>query len=225
MTDFNSKKADALLYMSVGALVREDLDFWNSLDGSNSVFDKKFNKRIKKLFLREAKHYADTAPIRSLKRALVTCLIILSAAFLLSMSIAAVRNEFLGTISKWFDEYVVINFIADDTAAESIIKKEPAYIPDGYEKIVGIDTPFMCTADYYFNKDLMFSYSQQPISSGSAFDNENCEISELKINGFDAILFKGSDYNTLYYHDDISSYTITGCISSDELIKIANSIQ
>ena len=71
----------------------------------------------------------------------------------------------------------------------------------------------------------MFSYSQQPISSGSAFDNENCEISEIKINNFDAILFKGSDYNTLYYHDDISSYTITGCISSDELIKIANSIQ
>ncbi len=226
ITDINSKAIDALLYVSVEALVQEDLDYFNSIDDSNIIINPKFDNKMYKLLSKKKNDIQSALWIINLKRAAVACLIILSTTFVLSMSIDAVRNEFFGAISNWFDEYVIIHFVSKTDEAVTITKKEPIYVPEGCERKVITDNPFMYSIEYYHDNELLFAYTQQTIKASSAYDAENSEIKEIKINGLPGILFISDiGYTTIYFSDNKYSYTLCGFIDSSELITISESVK
>lgn len=227
MTEFESAKMDALLFISAKTIVDDDLKLWYSINDNDIVINKKHDRKIRKMFMYETKTIPDSIRMRNSKRVIAACLIIMSIMMILAMSITAVRKEFINAVSEWFEKYVVIYFIAEteDGLSAEIIKKEPAIIPEDCDKNVVIDTPFTYAIDYYKNGELILTYLQKPLEKETSFDNEKHSISEIQVNSYSAILFENDDNTILYFHDDKYSYTMTGIINSEEIIKIAESIK
>lgn len=227
MTEFESAKMDALLFISAKTIVDDDLKLWYSINDNDIVINKKHDRKIRKMFMYETKTIPDSIRMRNSKRVIAACLIIMSIMMILAMSITAVRKEFINAVSEWFEKHVVIYFIAEteDGLSAEIIKKEPAIIPDDCDKNVVIDTPFTYAIDYYKNGELILTYLQKPLEKETSFDNEKHSISEIQVNSYSAILFENDDNTILYFHDDKYSYTMTGIINSEEIIKIAESIK
>lgn len=229
MIAYNSNM-DALLKASANSLLDEDIELFDSIDTSNTKISDKAIRRIR----RKIKNYGKKTLWESIpvgyRRVVAAILICCTVSFGLCMSISAIREEVVSTFLEWYDKFVSVFYVTEETPPSAIEEyREPRLQLNGTEKqtIARADTLHMI--HYYGENGLEMGYQQLLITdSSSDIDNKNCSVKEVQVNKNEAQLFSYEDGSrTIVWHDNEYAYSIISytSISSDLIIAIAESVK
>ncbi len=170
--------------------------------------------------------------IQQLEKILVTvkktaaCIaIILGITFGILLQNDEVRAACYDVIVSIYDRFIEFRYY--DKGGDGEIIGIPGYLPAGYEEMSDESR-----AGYIFK---CFSNGKNQIviraNNNQAFllqiDNENYEVTDVTINGFDAKLFISIDgeVNRLLWNCESGSVEITGYLSEEELINIGENLK
>lgn len=222
---------DALIMLSAKSLIEEDLEIMRAAEDEVEVPSRVHRKILRKVRNYDKKTETPQA-IFYARRIAAVFLIICTISFAFCLSVEAIRTEIWNTIVEWYEEYVEIHFENSGAVANVIEEyKEPLFVPEGYERQLIMQTPISLDLHYNLEGIRVLAYTQQVINSGSVlqFDSEDCIVSEIEINGYNATLFVYTDDKiNLYWLDDKYLYTIScfdKSVDVDTVIQIAESIK
>lgn len=118
-----------------------------------------------------------------------------------------------GTFSSWEDiEVVSGNFY-------------PTYVPEGYI-IEDYEVHDMFMHIVYTNgKDRSLIFGQSSMSTSIQIDTEDAQVSHPMIDGVQGIMAEEDGGVILVWHNNLFSYTLTGEISTEEALRMAESIE
>ncbi len=221
---------DLLIRASAHSLLAEDIELFDSIDTTNTRLSGKTIRRInKKIKKHEKKSWWEAVPV-ACRRAVAAVLVACSVSFGLCMGVSAIRGEFVGAVLEWYDKFVSVFYVTEETPPSAIEEyREPRLQLNGTEKqtIARADTLHMI--HYYGENGLEMGYQQLLITdSSSDIDNKNCSVKEVQVNKNEAQLFSYEDGSrTIVWHDNEYAYSIISytSISSDLIIAIAESVK
>ena len=156
---------------------------------------------------------------RSAARAVLIAAILLAIA---TITLAAtVGREFIVEKFSNFSSYTVV----DDSDVEGVEDINIGYIPKGFELVSKEGKKYLQSYVYYNNNKWISIYKSK-ISDDITFDTEYKNSESLTINGIEGIYFNDKDlnYSGVVWNNGSHIYLITGNITKDQLIKIAESI-
>ena len=227
VSDFN---LDLLIRASAHSLLAEDIELFDSIDTTNTRLSgrtiRRINKKIKK---HEKKSWWEAVPV-ACRRAVAAVLVACSVSFGLCMGVSAIRGEFVGAVLEWYDKFVSVFYVTEETPPSAIEEyREPRLQLAGSERMVIVQESTLYQTCYIADEEIAIVYQQMIITDTSKdVDNENGYKHE-QINGFDAHLFSYDDgIRILTWHDNEYTYTITCYLTRIEnqiLFEIAESIK
>lgn len=167
----------------------------------------------------------EITPVPQKRRRLTkkTIKILVAAAVLLALAIATTVIARTGAqkaeIKQLSDhaEYEIVN----PGEAEDVKDMTVGYVPDGFEK----------TKDYgyiyiYENGDQSFSVEKYQLNSTVYFDTETYESKPIEINGADGEYIQSlNEMKGIVFNDSEYIFMISGNISKEELVKIAQNVK
>lgn len=186
-----------------------------------------FEKKIKRLF-RRAKHPYLYQTMRRV--AAIFLAAILAASVYLAVDTEA-RAAFLGWIKETYEAYFVYRFEDNSTAESALPILRPTWLPQGYTEHIVNDTADTITVIYANDAGemLTFRYSQNPKQADWFIDSTNTIQSNAIINGNQADVFISTNPSVssaiLWTRPDHTAFYISGFLSENDLIKVAESIQ
>lgn len=143
------------------------------------------------------------------------------AAILLSLTITVFAipscREFI--ITKFFNhsEYNVSD-ISNAKQVKSLIIN---YVPNGFEKVEDYGY-----SSVYRNGDKEFIVEKSMITASIGYDTEFYDDEIIEINGVEAVYYKSNDVNGgIIFNDGEYIFWISGNLSKEELVKIAQNIE
>jgi len=186
-----------------------------------------FQKKIKRLF-RRAKHPYLYQTMRRV--AAIFLAAILAGSVYLAVDTEA-RAAFFGWIKETYETYFVYRFKDDSTAESAPSVLRPTWLPQGYTEYVVNDAVGTITVVYANDAGemLTFRYSQNPKQTDWFIDSTNTIQSNAIINGNQADVFISTNPSVssaiLWTRPDHTAFYISGFLSENDLIKVAESIQ
>lgn len=232
-TAFDKLLRSALL----DAVARDYETALTTADGDTTVaFSRRHQQRMKRM-LHDPFSYAQrqTAPQwrRTLKTIVAAALILITVTFSASMLfIPEVRATVVRIVTEWFDTHTSFNFTggsAEHTGAEYWY---PAYLPEGFNEIEFVDMMGDVTVTYENAEGIRLYLDYFPTAQQTALgvDNEQKEYVETLINGNTAHLFEaeaegGTNQLLWFSRDETTAFILLSSLDSDELIRIAESMQ
>lgn len=222
-------KLDTLIRVASDELLEDDVNYAKSLDTSTTQISDKAIRRIRRNIRNYDKEpWWNSIPF-SCRKIVAAMLVLCTISFGMCLSVTAVRAEIAHTILEWYDKFVSVFYVTDETPPSTIEDyKEPLLLLAGTEKQV-IEQSSTNYFVFYFADGLPGMTYQQKIINGMAkLDNEKCTVSDITINGFDAQLFDYDDDTlAVTWSDGQYAYIISmdpSDIESDLLISIAESV-
>lgn len=223
-------KLDTLIRAASDELLEEDVNYAKSLDTSTTQISDKAIRRIRRNIRNYDKEpWWNSIPF-SCRKIVAAMLVLCTISFGMCLSVTAVRAEIAHTILEWYDKFVSVFYVTDETPPSTIEDyKEPLLMLAGTEKLVIEQNPANHSILYLSNGIPIISYQQMIIDSMVKLDSENCAISNIDINGFDAQLFEYDDGSiATTWNDGQYAYNIVlnnSELGSDLLISIAESVK
>lgn len=154
----------------------------------------------------------------------------ISVLFGALMLIPDVRAAFVRVFIKQHDTHTEFEFTGSGTVVGEDANWYPAYIPEGFEEITYEKSLDEITVRFS-NGTTKLSFKSIPVVPGSGFniDNEHSTEVSITINGTPATLYQTTDpdYSSFIIWmsaDENTAFRISGRLSVDELIKIAESV-
>lgn len=221
---------DALIKAAARDLLDEDLELFHSIDTSKTKMSDKAIKRIrKKIRNYDRESWWSSVPLVC-RRAVAAVLVICSISFGFCMSVTAVRAEIVNTVMKWYDEFVAIFFVTEQTPPSVIEEyREPMLQLAGTERQVIVQEITDYIIIYMREDGQSISYQQMVISNSANLDSEDCMLTEIKINDKEAQLFTyDNGVRVITWHDNEYAYILSVDpmdIETDVLINIAESVK
>ncbi len=177
-------------------------------------FSKQHNDNMKKLL-------DGTQQKEKYKFSKKTIRFLVAAAILLSLTITAFAipsfREFI--ITKFFNhsEYSV----SDISDAKPVKSLTVNYVPNGFEKVEDYGYLYV-----YRNGDKEFVVEKSMITASIGYDTEKYDDEIIEINGIEAVYYKSNDVNGgIIFNNGEYIFWISGNISKEELVKIAQNIE
>ena len=128
-------------------------------------------------------------------------LIACTASFGMCMSVEAMRAEIADTVMKWYDAFVPVFYVSEDTPPSVIEEhREPTLQLAGAEKRVVLKAETIYQILYMKSFDVGISYPQMVISDESVnIDSKNrCIQEKAKVSGYEArLLVYGNGRNVI----------------------------
>lgn len=181
-------------------------------------FSKEHNKAIEKIIYPDKKDYHINFSKKSVK-------ILLIAAILLSFAttvfaIPTCREHILNKFSN-HSEYSVTS----SDKAKDVKSLDVNYVPNGF-KIFEKDTNKFGYIYEYRHDEKIFTVEKIMIDIPINFDTEKYGSEEIEINGIRAICYRSDDdiYGIIFNNGEYI-FSISGNLSKDELVKIAQNVE
>lgn len=222
---------DALILSAAHVLIDDTADYMRSIDTSNTVISKKFDKRIYKRIKQYSREKQWNQVPTTLRKIVAAVMVFCTISFAMCMSVEAVRENVWDTILKWYDKFVAVFYVIVETPPNVIEEyREPALQLRDTEKIIIVQADTLNQIFYMKDSDLVLAYQQMIITNKpSNVDNENCDIKDVEINRSEGQLFAYTDGSkTITWNDDSYLYILTTYsvdIDSAILISIAESVK
>lgn len=146
-------------------------------------FTHRFEHRMKKLMRREA-HPWMNAWYGLSKMVAILFVCAFSSLFVLTMSVQAYRIRFFETVQSILEDSMIYSYSADQNRG-IISRKEPGYLPQGYQERDRIVLEQLFSVIYTNGKGEMITWDQMLVQDGGALaaDSEYDEWIEKEING------------------------------------------
>ena len=218
----DEKILDEYLYKTVPTAAQEMVD---ETEISNDIHvSEEFDKRMKKYFDkldRKAKFkrfhvYA--------KRACVLIIAVVVVAGASVMSVDAWRIKLFNMLTNKSETNTEIKF--QNEGENKYVSDEITlnYLPVGFQLL----EDNKLAAEIYLsftNREQVIQIVCRPIQSTVKLDTEDADSKSIKINESDAILTQKNGVYSIIWSDGLYSYSVTGDITEDELIKIARNVE
>ena len=143
-------------------------------------------------------------------------------------SVQAWRVRFLNFVMSFNSNNTEIRYEENQTNSDlyTIGDIIIEYIPDGFN-LTGSNNADDYISLEFTNGDNYFDICARNINSNTAInlDTENSTASKIKINGMEALLVEKGGEVSLNWRTNNHSITLTGNLSKDEIIKIAENLK
>lgn len=229
--ELNRKKSEYLLELALQEQMEHDPEIQNFKAEDEltcpHVFSEAHDKNVRRI-LKTAKRAENRK--RNQRRALqfaAGIAVVLCVSSVTVINSKAFRVSFANFLLDVRGEYSLIFF--ENKKIPSVTKnfkeQEPTYIPSGFsiDKLTENEGSFTIS---YINESkgwYFLSYFQSPGSL--SIDTEDADIQEISINGNQTVLiYKGDVIHITMFKDD-SLYDLYGNLSTEEVIKILESIK
>lgn len=217
------------------ALIKPLIEEVNAIEPIEHEFSVLYRKNIKKI-IKEQKKWDEFASLNgrpgSIKKKIKMIILIAAAMIALGgITVAAcepLREWIIGLFVEEYEDHIDVKTFSGSEADFEVPKLnelyQPTYIPEGYElQVNDLDASnlFMVWEN---NNGSYIAYSQDLLNTVPAINNEDVNIENILINGFDAILTYDDEYTTLTWSDGKYMYQINGITSKDEVVLMAESL-
>ena len=185
----------------------------------------KFQKRMERLIHQQKKfyyHWINTAA----KRVACILLLLALAATTVTFSVEALREPFLRFVVETFEKGSRLIFPADSAEDQPIEPMLPAYIPDGFSLNLDMSDQFSVFLLYKNADGKEISFMQQS-TNGTTIGLNTEGITPKKImilHTYEGLIFTHEEEANLTFSTDEYVFNLTGTLSEEELLKIAESI-
>lgn len=185
----------------------------------------KFQKRMERLIHQQKKfyyHWINTAS----KRVACILLLLALAATTVTFSVEALRDPFLRFVVETFEKGSRLIFPADSAEDQPIELMLPAYIPEGFSVSLDMSDPFTVFLLYENADEKKFSFLQQS-TNGTTIGLNTEGVTSRKImilDTYEGLIFTHEEDANLTFATDEYVFNLTGTLSEEELLKIAQSI-
>lgn len=162
-------------------------------------------------------------------RAALVVLILLASSIVVTVSVEAYRVKLLNFFMEMNEKYTSFE-IKDKPRDVTKIPDDwdqyyPSYVPTGFtlaelESFGGIEI-----LHFKNRAGETIKLTQAPIGSNFQIDTENSKTTEVEINGFKGVIIEKENQNGLFWHNNEATFYILSSIDSEELIKIAMSLE
>lgn len=224
---------DALITSAAHVLIDDAAEYMRSIDTSNTVISKSLDRKVHRNIRKYSKKsWWSSVPV-ACKKVVAAIMIFCTISFAMSMSVEAVRDEVWNTILEWYDKFVAVFYVTDETPPSVIEEyREPTLQLTGTDRKVILQNDMDYYLMYTVDGNKTMTYQQLIISNDSSdLDGEKCQVMNVFIHDYNAQLFMYSDgIRTLTWHDNEYAYIITVYLEENEvelveLIDIAESIK
>ena len=192
---------------------------------SKISFSETFERKMKKLFSLQKKTYYKLINTVGKRVAIIVLALIISLTAT-TFSVKALREAVIEFITETYEKFTKVSIHTTGSNEDNVIKTVPQYIPQGYEIEFEIDDGHLYSITYTDKENNHIIYDQQ-IQSGTTYhaNTEDIEFETIHINSLEGISYVKNEYNTVVFADENHFYTITGKVSMEEIVKIAESIE
>ena len=223
---------DALITSAAHVLIDDAAEYMRSIDTSNTVISKSLDRRVHRSIRKYSKkNWWSSVPV-ACKKVVAAIMIFCTISFAMSMSVEAVRDEVWNTILEWYDKFVAVFYVTDETPPSAIEEyREPTLQLAGTERQVIIQTESLNQIHYLLDQNLVMIYHQFVITDQSQKldDEDGCFHETVRIGENEGNLLSYDDgRKTLTWHDNKYTYVIylyQENIDHDMLLSIAESIR
>lgn len=216
---------DALLYAAAPYAGQKELEEYSSADPTLRL-----SERTKRRIVRRAKQ--GPSPVwQYAKRVAMIALVVMAVGFGAVLSIDAVRNALVDAIVDWYERYIAVVFVHEEEASaptEIMEYREPRGLGDEFvRRERGRNQSSFCVE--YENESVLIIYRQGLLDCFDTFlSNEETVVNYVQVNGHPGLITSSTMGNgpqlTIVWHDDEYTYFIIGHMLTDELLKIAESV-
>lgn len=223
---------DALLYAAAPYAGQNELNEY--MEAEVPELDVKAQKRIYKKLNKEFKYYSNHnkySPIaEAFKRVAIIILIVMSVGFTCILSIEAAREAIWQAIVEWAEHFIYFKY-TNETETEFLTEikeyKEPA-VDDTFERHEIYKDNRTYSVEYKKN-NLLISYTQRLLKKTNSYlTNSDTELTEIFVEQHKAYksehISNGESYISIKWHDGIYFYSISGNITYEKLLELAESI-
>lgn len=224
---FSSEKNLEILKSAIDIYIKEYVDNLPEEDSEFDGFSGEFEKKMQNLIKQQKRFYY--AYINSVgKRVACIILIICISMFATVFSVKALREPFINFIVETYNKFTSI-FIEENVGNIDDIDFEiitPEFIPADF--IAGepskTENGYMCT--YTDSEGNYIIYTQDLYDRWQEIiDTENINYEKIYINSLEAIYYENKGLNSIVFSNDYYTFNISGYVSKEIIIKMAESIK
>jgi len=198
----------------------------------NTSFPKKLDTWVEEYIKTEEKKEKRIRLIKNIKkqskRAAIILLIIIAGISTLIFTVEAIRVRVFNFFIERNERYTEIRIEEENNIKTPELDWEnyyqPTYMPEGYYFESEEDGGLIKILNYSDGKNQII-ITQTNNSAGIQIDTEDATTEKININGNEGFLIIKEDRSMIFWHNEERSFTITGKIKKEEIIKIAESIE
>lgn len=191
---------------------------------------KRILKRIKRAGEYRERHEVYRPGLEMFKRVAVIALVVMSLCFTGVMSVEAVRVTLWETIVEWYENSIFFAYVNGDESVvpDKILEYREPVLGDEYERYE-FKNEFSYVIEYE-SDEFLVTYSQSLLGDFSVMlSNHDTEMMNITVNGYPGTMTvfvtEGITNTIIIWHDNEYAYRISGNLSYDELLKVAESVQ
>lgn len=224
MKNQNQKSnSEDMLDMAIKAAATRAFDEYNQsleIPDEEIEFSEEHKRKMEKLFT----DYHRKERARRIRR-------ISSRAACVVVAVAVVSTAAMFGAGAW--RFKFMNFIFDSEAPGTDISFNDnggttysdeyirlKYVPFGFEVVEQVKSS-KCNVITFEQGEKYFNFSMEAIEGQKSIDTEGADVENVTVNKYDGVYSTKEDRNTLLWHDDFNVLIVSGNISKDEIIKIA----
>lgn len=189
-------------------------------------FSDAFETKMQKLLRKQKKAYYYMINTVG-KRAAIIILSVLIALSSVTFGVKAIRETVIEFITETYEKFTRITVQSEDTPDEINIEPiKPQYVPEGFEPVSENAYTTMYSVMYENAQKQSILYTQQ-VNEGVDFraNTEGVTYETIFINSLEGMIYEQNDEKSLIFGTSNYFFIISGDISSDELIKMAESVE
>lgn len=189
-------------------------------------FSRKFERKMRKLI-----RYVDSEPVHfhkiTLKKLFIYITVALITAAIMAFSVGAVRDFFKNFFMEVFGTHTDVQITDSENSPDAILDNYSINIPDNFVLTQKFEYEIFVCFEYRTSKNDYITFNQYVKSEYDVNVNtENHTMDHIEINGNDGyIVDLGNDEYYISWDNGDYIFDITGNISKNALISIANSVQ
>lgn len=237
-TSVRTDELDAMIMLAADTLMDMNVEEYESTKRAEGGIDKKTDRKILRALRSGGEKQSRGKLLKYTKRTLAAVLAACTLLFALMIGIGAVREEFINAVIKWYDVYFTVRYDNTPQTPVTLDKNDESGADDAngllsqYDMVVLSDTKYLYVVKYSKDEVKKLTYQKKPLSdSETIIDSENCTLSSVIINGYEAMLavYNENDKELLLiWNDGTYAYRITSydnTFSKSDLIEIAESVK
>jgi len=198
----------------------------------NTSFPKKLDAWVEEYIKKEEKKEKRIKLIKNIKKqskkAAIILLIIIAGISTLIFTVEAIRVRVFNYFIERNERYTEIRVEEENDIKTPELDWEnyyqPTYMTEGYYLESSKDIGSIKVLKYT-NGENQITFTQANNGTDFQLDTEDAVTENIKINGNEGLLIIKEDRSMIFWHNEEKSFTITGNIKKEEIVKIAERIE
>lgn len=214
----------AIMRVLVQPLLDEDLVRFDEYNKIPHECSESFERKINRLFHREKVLLYGRASLVWMKRVAICAMVGIMILFVSCAAVKPLREKIVNAVVEWYTEYVAVYF--ESNTSDPMLKRL-TYVPEKYIIVQDIGFEDYIFVRYKDDKGNLITFTCKPVGEDvTLYDLERHTVETVMIHEKSGLYFKGENESSIItWEEDGVTYTISGDLPKEELLKMAENIK